>query len=47
MNKEFEESKKIINNLLNREKKLINELKEIQRIKMKIVLILAKGGSNE
>ncbi len=47
MNKEFEESKKIINNLLNREKKLINELKEIQRIKMEIVLILAKGGSNE
>ena len=43
MSKEFKESEKIIHELLTREKKLINELKEIQKTKMEIILILCGG----
>lgn len=47
MSKEFKESEKAIYELLNREKKLINELKEIQKTKMEIILVLCGGGINE
>lgn len=43
MSKEFKESEKAIHELLTREKKLINELKEIQKTKMEIILILCGG----
>lgn len=42
MSLEFTECKKIINKLLAREKMLIKQLKEIQRTKMEMILILAK-----
>lgn len=47
MSKEFKENKKAIHELLNREKKLINELKEIQKTKMEIILILCGGEVND
>ena len=43
MSKEFKESEEVIHELLTREKNLINELKEIQKTKMEIILILCGG----
>lgn len=45
MTKAFKECKKEIEKMLLREKKLIKQLKKIQRTKMEIILIL--GGINE
>lgn len=46
MSNEYKECKKIIDKILVREKNLIKQLKEIQRIKMEIILILARGDTN-
>ena len=42
MSDEYKECEKAIKKLLVQEKKLIKQLKEIQRTKMEIVLVLAK-----
>ena len=41
MSEEYKECEKLINKLLVQEKKLIKQLKEIQRTKMEIILILS------
>ena len=42
MSDEYKECEKAINKLLVREKKLIKQLKEIQRTKMEMLLILVR-----
>lgn len=46
MSNEYKQCENIIRKLLVREKRLIRDLKEIQKTKMEILLILA-GGNND
>ena len=43
MSKEYKECEKVIWRILAQEKKLIKQLKEIQKTKMEMLLILARG----
>lgn len=43
----FEVCKREIVKMMSKEKKLIRELKEIQKLKMEVLLILAKETNNE
>lgn len=45
MSEAYKECEKVIRKVLVKEKKLIKQLKEIQRTKMEMILIL--GGKNE
>ena len=45
MSKEYKECEKAIYRVLAQEKKLTKQLKEIQRTKMEMLLILAKGNN--
>ena len=45
MSKEYKECENAINKLLVQEKKLIKQLKKVQRTKMEILLILANSNN--
>lgn len=43
----FEECRREIVKMMSKEKKLIRELKEIQKLKMEVLLVLASGRGEE